>query len=100
DVEGYLRFLAYTARLHRITGPAFIYDQPPSLRSFIHVPLLDIFKVDPWFTMNQVICQHVRSPHIRQLLQRFATYVGADPFQAPATLSVIAYVELTGGVWY
>jgi phytoene desaturase len=42
----------------------------------------------------------VRSPHLRQLLGRFATYVGASPFQAPATLSVIAHVELTGGVWY
>lgn len=100
DVEGYLRFLAYAARLHRITGPVFIYDQPPSLRSFTRVPLLDIFKVDPWLTMDQVIRQAVHSPHLRQLLGRFATYVGASPYQAPATLSVIAHVELTGGVWY
>ena len=34
------------------------------------------------------------------MLGRFATYVGASPYQAPATLSVIAHVELTGGVWY
>ena len=25
DVEGYLRFLSYAARLHRITGPTFLY---------------------------------------------------------------------------
>lgn len=100
DVEGYLRFLAYAARLHRVTGPAFIYDQPPSLRSLTRVVPWDVLKIDPWFTLNQVIRQHVRSPHLRQLLQRFATYVGADPFQAPATLAVIAHVELTGGVWY
>ena len=42
----------------------------------------------------------MRSPHLRQLLGRFATYVGASPYPAPATLSVIAHVELTGGVWY
>ncbi|MCX6047695.1 MAG: phytoene desaturase family protein [Chloroflexi bacterium] len=100
DIEGYLRFLAYAARLHRITGPAFIYDQPPSLRSLARVPPWDVLKIDPWLTLNQVIQRHVRSPHLRQLLQRFATYVGADPFQAPATLGVIAHVELTGGVWY
>jgi phytoene dehydrogenase-like protein len=29
DVEGYLAFLAYAARLHRLTGPTFIYDRPP-----------------------------------------------------------------------
>jgi phytoene desaturase len=37
---------------------------------------------------------------MRQLLGRFATYVGASPFQAPATLNVIAHVELTQGVYY
>ena len=25
DVEGYLRFLAYAARVHRVAGPVFIY---------------------------------------------------------------------------
>lgn len=100
DVEGYLRYLAYAARLHRITGPIFIYDQPPRLRSFAKVTPVDMLRVDPLRTMDQAIRAFVRSPHLRQLLGRFATYVGASPFRAPATLNVIAHVELTGGVWY
>ncbi len=100
DVEGYLDFLQYAARLHRITGPTFIYNQPPGLASFLAVPPADMLKVDPWLTMDQAIRRRVRSPHLRQLLGRFATYVGASPYAAPATLSVIAHVELTGGVWY
>jgi len=100
DVEGYLSYLAYVARLHRITGPVFIYDEPPSLNSFRKVALLDAFRIDPLRTMNQAIEGFVRSPHLRQLLGRFATYVGASPYQAPATLNVIAHVELNGGVWY
>jgi phytoene dehydrogenase-like protein len=59
-----------------------------------------MLRVDPWLTMDQAICRHVRSPQLRQLLGRFATCVGARPYLAPATLSVIAHVELTGGVWY
>ena len=100
DVEGYLDFLEYAARLHRITGPVFIYNQPPTPRSFLGVPPADMVRVDPWLTMDQAIRRRVRSPQMRQLLGRFATYVGASPYQAPATLSVIAHVELTGGVWY
>lgn len=100
DVEGYLAYLSYAARLHRITGPAFIYGDPVSLRTFRQAPLHDWVHVDGWRTMHRAICSFVRSPHLRQLLGRFATYVGASPYRAPATLNVIAHVELTGGVWY
>ncbi len=100
DVEGYLRYLAYAARLHRITGDVFIYDQPPRLSSFTKVAVPDMIHVDAWRTMDQAIRSYVKSPHLRQLLGRFATYVGANPFRAPATLNVIAHVELNEGVWY
>ena len=100
DVEGYFDFLEYAARLHRITSPVFVYNHPPTLRTFLGVPVSDMVRVDPWLTMDQAIRRRVHSPQIRQLLARFATYVGASPYQAPATLSVIAHVELTGGVWY
>lgn len=100
DVEGYLAYLAYAARIHRITGPIFIYDRPPRLSSFAKVPVHEWLKADPLRQMHQAINSHVRSPHLRQLLGRFATYVGGSPYEAPATLNVIAHVELTGGVWY
>jgi phytoene desaturase len=100
DVAGYLAYLAYAARIHDITGPIFIYDEPPTLRSFLRVPLSQWLKADPLRTMQQAIDSHVHSPHLRQLLGRFATYVGGSPYEAPATLNVIAHVELTGGVWY
>jgi phytoene desaturase len=100
DVEGYLAYLAYAARLHRITGPAFIYDEPPTLRRILQTPLHEMPAVDPLRTMDQAIRGFVRSPHLRQMLGRFGTYVGGNPFASPATLNVIAHVELTGGVWY
>ncbi len=100
DVEGYLRFLAYAARVHRIAGPVFIYGQPPSLRSFTQVHPRDLLRVDFTSTLSDLIERNVHSRYVRQLLGRYATYTGASPYQAPAMLSVIAHVELTGGVWY
>jgi phytoene desaturase len=100
DVEGYLGYLAYAARLHRITGKVFIYDDPPTLASLAHVPIWDALRIDPFRSMNAAIRSYIHSPHLRQLLGRFATYVGASPYRAPATLNVIAHIELTGGVWY
>lgn len=100
DVAGYERYLAYAATIHRVTGPVFIYNEPPTLASFTRVPIRDWLKADPFRTMDNAIRAHVRSPQLRQLLGRFATYVGGSPYEAPATLNVIADVELSGGVWY
>ena len=37
-------------------------------------------------------------PRLRQLFGRYATYCGSSPFQAPATLMLVAHVEAQG-VW-
>lgn len=100
DVAGYRAYLEYAARLYRITGPAFLYGDPISARTLLRVPLRDWRHVDGWRTMDAAIRRYVRSPHLRQLLGRFATYVGASPYRAPATLNVIAHVELAEGLWY
>jgi len=100
DLEGYLDFLAEAARLHRITGPVFTYGPPPSLASLKRVTLKDALSVDVVRSLQGSIERRIRHPHLRQLLGRFATYVGASPYLAPATLGVIAHVELTEGVWY
>jgi phytoene desaturase len=100
DVAGYFRYLAYVATIHRITGPVFIYDKPPRPASFLKVPITEWLKADPLRQMQPAINSFVKSPYMRQLLGRFATYVGGSPYLAPATLNVIAHVEMTGGVWY
>ena len=100
DAAGYLKYLDYAQRIHAITGGVFIYNDPPTLWRVARTPLRDIPAVDPLRTMDGAIQSFVKSPKLRQFLGRFATYVGASPYLAPATLNVIADVELSGGVWY
>lgn len=42
--------------------------------------------------------RHFHDPRMRQLFGRYATYTGSSPWAAPATLMLIAQVELDG-VW-
>jgi phytoene desaturase len=100
DVDGYARFLTYVSRLHDLVSPLFIYDHPPKLSRLLKVSPFEALRFDGLRTMHQAISNYVQSSQLQQLLGRFATYVGASPYQAPATLNVIAHVELNGGVWY
>lgn len=40
------------------------------------------------------------SPEAVQLFNRYATYNGSDPYQAPATLRVISHLEHNAGAWF
>ena len=102
DVAGYQKYLAYAARLYNITAPVFTFGPPPALASLRQVPVADALFAggQALRSMQAAICAHVQHPHLRQLLGRFATYVGASPYLATALLSVVAHVELNGGVWY
>ncbi len=99
DVAGYQKFMAYAADLFSLTAPVFIHDRPPRLSSLFKVKPWDVLRFDGLRTMQQAIDSFVSSGQMRQLLGRFATYVGGSPFLAPAALNVIAHVELAQGIF-
>ncbi|MCB9759057.1 MAG: phytoene desaturase [Alphaproteobacteria bacterium] len=103
DAEAEFRdFLAYAARIWDIAAPAFVYGPAPSLdlvRRLGPLAMLQFRHVDPFRTMWGAIRSRVRSPHLRALFARYATYNGSDPRAAPATLSCIAHVEMGLGGW-
>jgi 1-hydroxycarotenoid 3,4-desaturase len=49
-------------------------------------------------TLWGVLGERFRDPRLRQLFGRYATYCGSSPFEAPATLMLVAHVEQEG-VW-
>src|SRR5262249_47098589 len=49
---------------------------------------------------HKTVTAHFRSPYLRQLYDRYPTYVGSSPYQAPATLAIIPFIEYAFGGWY
>ena len=54
----------------------------------------------PWWTLRQLARAHTDDPRLRMVIERFATYAGADPRRAPAALAVAGYVEHAWGAWH
>lgn len=93
-------FLRYSRRIWEAAGPHFVFGPAPSPASLLRVGasgLASLLRIDPFGRMWPVIRRRVRSPHLRMLLARYATYNGSDVRRAPATLNCIAYVELALG---
>lgn len=47
--------------------------------------------------MRSLVNRKIRDPHLRTLIDRYATYTGSDPRKAPAVLLTIPYVEMVLG---
>lgn len=60
----------------------------------------DFLRVRPWWTLRDLAKSTVRDPRLRMVIERFATYAGADPRRAPAALAVAGYVEHAFGAWH
>ncbi len=54
--------------------------------------------IGPLNSLWRSLGRHFTDARLRQLFARYATYTGSSPWQAPATLMLIAQVELDG-VW-
>jgi 1-hydroxycarotenoid 3,4-desaturase len=52
----------------------------------------------PFASLWTSLARHFHDPRLQQLFGRYATYCGASPWLAPATLMLVAQVELDG-VW-
>jgi len=57
-----------------------------------------LWRIQPFVSLWRALGRYFPDPRLRQLFGRYATYVGASPFQAPATLMLVAHVEQEG-VW-
>jgi phytoene desaturase len=93
-------FLAYAARIWTVAAPHFVYGDAPDLRVLRRIgprALPTILRIDPGRSMLSAIHRSVRTPELRAILMRYATYNGSDVRRAPATLNCIAHVELSLG---
>ena len=60
--------------------------------------LATLASVGPMRSLWNSLGRHFTDPRLRQLFARYATYCGSSPWEAPATLMLIAQVEMDG-VW-
>jgi phytoene desaturase len=85
-----------TSWRHVLTAPV---DSPLQLAGLAW-RLPDLAAIAPGRTLRGLGRRHLRDPRLRMLLDRYATYTGADPRRAPAALLAIPYAELEFGGWY
>lgn len=100
--QEYASFMQYSRGIWEAARHNFIECEAPSFTSMVKLgatKLRQVMAIDPLRSMWASIERQVSDPHLRTLLARYATYNGSNPYQAPATLNCIAWVEQGIGGW-
>ncbi|MBC7744494.1 MAG: phytoene desaturase [Flavobacterium sp.] len=97
-------FLNKSRLIYKITHHIFLEKSLNLVSSYLNFNILksvlSFLSIDPFRTMNSANQGFFRDNKTIQLFNRYATYNGSDPFQAPATLNVISHLEHHYGAFF
>ena len=99
-----LQYLRQSGQLYEATAPTFLRKSLHKPATYLSADLLKTLRVLPRLgltaTMHQANSRAFADARLVQLFDRFATYNGSDPYQAPATLNLIPHLEHNLGAFY
>jgi phytoene desaturase len=98
----WLGLLEHAGRVWDVTRGPFLEQPLAGARGLLQLARRtdDLRTVAPWRSLRALGRRHLDHPHLRTLLDRYATYTGSDPRRAPAALVTVPYVEQAFGAWY
>ena len=89
--------LKYSATAYELTAEIFMEKSLHKLSTFLNLKtakaILNIGKLKMNKTMHELNSARFKNKKTVQLFNRFATYNGSDPYQAPAIINIIAHLE-------
>ncbi len=100
DVQ-FLKMMQLGAKLFELSRHTFFRrapSEPPDRETFAalrHMPFRR-----GWGSYRKAVHSFFSSPRLRQIYERFPTYVGSSPSRIPATLILIPYLEHAFGAWH
>ncbi len=102
--QAVLQVLQKSARLYNGTADTFLHKSLHRLNTYLSSDVLKamgcLSDLGLTTTMHAANAQQFSDPRFVQLLDRFATYNGSDPYQAPGTLNLIPHLEHNIGAFY
>ena len=103
NAAGFDRLYSQSEKIHRALSSTFMEATKPNPLTLIgrmlrQHPLSSLLATRPSPDLWRALGGFFSDKRLQQLFGRYATYVGSSPLSTPATLMLIAHVELDG-VW-
>lgn len=95
-------FLTYSKTLYDYTEKGYFSEGLDTIRdnmkSYGSVSLIKDF--DAFSTMDTKVRKYIDNPYLVDIMNFFIKYVGSSPYNAPALLNLLPYIQYEFGLWY
>ena len=102
EADRFIQFSQQCRKLYKALEKPYMLSEKPSFAGMITDLGVSgskvLYEIGLFNTLWKSLGDYFHDPRLRQLFGRYATYCGSSPYQAPATLMLIADVEAQG-VW-
>ncbi|RFZ81602.1 phytoene desaturase [Mucilaginibacter terrenus] len=99
-----INYLANSADIYNITNHVFLEQSLHQLKTYLQwgtfKSMLKLPQIDALRSMHNANRKFFKDKRLIQFFDRYATYNGSNPYQAPATLNVIPHLEHHYGAWF
>ncbi|MDP4205323.1 MAG: phytoene desaturase family protein [Bacteroidota bacterium] len=104
DPDHLYRYFKRGEELYNIASNALIFNSFQHYSKLFKKENLQVafhpFKLDTMKSIHERNSCSFLNPHLIQLFDHYATYIGSNPYSAPATLKIIPHLEHHIGVFY
>ncbi|MEO6520376.1 MAG: 1-hydroxycarotenoid 3,4-desaturase CrtD [Mucilaginibacter sp.] len=104
DPANVMRYFKNSRNIYHITNHVFLERSLRRLKTYLRWDTVkSIFRfgqIDAFRSMHQANVDFFKDKRMVQFFDRYATYNGSNPYQAPATLNVIPHLEQHFGAYF
>ena len=95
-------FMAYSKQLCTETEAGYFAKGLDSFWELLNFygPLRSLLSFDVFRSMDQGVRRFISDPQLIDILNYFIKYVGSSPYDAPALLNQLPYIQFHYGLWY
>lgn len=102
SADQWRQFMRRAAQMWSVTRKPFLESELHGLRSLLALSwrVSDIRTIAPTKSLRDMANHYLSDDRLITLVDRYATYTGSDPRQAPAALATVPYVEQMFGAYH
>jgi diapolycopene oxygenase len=101
-VDEFERFMAYSKKLCTETEAGYFAKGLDTFWELIRCygPLRSLLSFDVFRSMDQGVRRFISDPKLVDILNYFIKYVGSSPYDSPALMNLMPYIQFEYGLWY